>query len=265
VLNLELLELKKKILQLLREDEEFRLAIAGLIGLDAVLNELKKLREDFHYFMKEQEKRWEENNRRWEENNRRWEENWRRWEENNKRWEEAYKRFEAIEAELKSLREETMKLREDYNKLREDFNKLYESVMRRLDLFETRMERRITALGARWGVESEKAFREAMKGVIEEILGVGRVEKWKYYDDKGEVYGHPSQVEVDLVIKDDVHILVEIKASASSGDVVELWRIGNLYSKVVGVKPRLVLITPFIDEKGLNTARSLGVEVYTRI
>jgi hypothetical protein len=33
----------------------------------------------------------------------------------------------------------------------------------------------------------------------------------------------------------------------------------------VGVKPRLVLITPFIDEKGLNTARSLGVEVYTRV
>ena len=241
---MELLELKKKILQLLREDEEFRLAIAGLIGLDAVLNELKKLREDFNRYIELEEKRWEENN---------------------KRWEEAYKRFEAVEAELKSLREETMKLREDYNKLREDFNKLYESVMRRLDLFETRIERRITALGARWGVESEKAFREAMKGVIEEILGVDRVEKWRYYDDKGEVYGYPSQVEVDLVIKDDVHILVEIKASASSGDVVELWRIGNLYSRVMGVKPRLVLITPFIDEKGLNTARSLGVEVYTRI
>jgi len=237
------LELKKEILKLLREDEEFRLAVAGLLGLDAILNELKKLREDFNRHIELEEKRWEENNRRWE---------------------EAYKRFEAIEAELRSLREESIRLREDFNKLREDFNKLYESVMKRLDLFEKRIERRITALGARWGIESENAFREAMRGVIEEVLGAGRVERWRYYDDKGEVYGFPSQVEVDLVVKDNVHVLVEIKASTSSGDVLEFWRIGNLYSKVMGVKPRLVLITPFIDDKGLNTAKKLGVEVYTK-
>jgi len=236
------LELKKKILKLLREDEEFRLAVTGLLGLDAILNELKKLREDFNRHIELEEKRWEENNRRWE---------------------EAYKRLEVIEAELRSLREESIRLREDFNKLREDFNKLYESVMKRLDLFEKRIERRITALGARWGIESENAFREAMRGVIEEVLGAGRVERWRYYDDKGEVYGFPSQVEVDLVVKDNVHVLVEIKASTSSGDVLELWRIGNLYSKVMGVKPRLVLITPFIDDKGLNTAKKLGVEVYT--
>jgi len=108
VLTLSLIELKEKILRLLREDEEFRLAVAGLIGLDVILSELRKLREDFHYFMKEQEKRWEENNKRWEENNKRWEENWRRWEENTKRWEEAYKRFEVIE---KTLLEHSMLLR----------------------------------------------------------------------------------------------------------------------------------------------------------
>ena len=94
VLTLSLIELKEKILRLLREDEEFRLAVAGLIGLDVILSELKKLREDFHYFIKEQEKRWVEN--------------WRRWEENTKRWEEAYKRFEVIE---KTLLEHSMLLR----------------------------------------------------------------------------------------------------------------------------------------------------------
>ncbi|MCC6054024.1 MAG: hypothetical protein LM589_01715 [Thermosphaera sp.] len=130
-----LAEFKKKILHLLREDEEFRMAVAGLIGLDAILSELRKLREDFNKFVELQEKRWEEevkkweeqakrweesnkkweeqakrweennkrweeNNKRWEENNRRWEEEAKRWEENNKRWEEAYKRFEAIERKL---------------------------------------------------------------------------------------------------------------------------------------------------------------------
>jgi hypothetical protein len=82
--------LRQEFLNLLREDEEFRLAVAGLLGLEATLSELKKLREDFLGFVKKQEKRWEENNKRWEENNK-------RWEENNKRWEEAFKRFEELE------------------------------------------------------------------------------------------------------------------------------------------------------------------------
>jgi len=232
-------ELKRKFLEFLKSDEEFRLAVAGLIGLDTIISELKKLREDFLTFVNIQEKRWEENNRRWEENNR--------------RWEEAYKRFESLENELKKLREET-------NKLREDFNKLYESVMRRMDSF----ERRLQALGARWGIESEEAFRNAMKGVIEELLGVAKVEKWVYFDEKGEVLGYPSRIEVDITIKDDIHILIEIKSSASDADISKLWRIGKLYEKVTGVKPKLIMVTPFIDENGIETAKILGVEVYTK-
>jgi hypothetical protein len=102
-----LVELKQEFLKLLKEDEEFRLAVAGLLGYSEILKRLdrheeemrrvwesiEKLREDFLTFVKEQEKRWEENNKRWEENNR-------RWEENSRRWEEAYKRFEAIERRL---------------------------------------------------------------------------------------------------------------------------------------------------------------------
>jgi aspartokinase len=59
-------KLKEEFLRLLKEDEEFRLAVAGFLGLDTVLSELKKLREDFLLFMREQEKRWEEAYRRFE-------------------------------------------------------------------------------------------------------------------------------------------------------------------------------------------------------
>jgi hypothetical protein len=179
-----------------------------LLGLDSILLELKKLREDFLIFIKEQERRWEETykrldrheeefkrvwesierlrqdfllfikeqERRWEENNRRWEENVRRWEENSRRWEEAYKRFEAIENELR--------------RLREDFNRAFESLSRRVD-----------ALGARWGLITEEAFREGMRGIIQKLLGVAEVSRWSRYDSDGEVYGRPSVVEVDLLIK----------------------------------------------------------------
>jgi len=163
----------------------------------------------------------------------------KRWEENSRRWEEAYKRFEAIESELR--------------RLREDFNKAYE-----------RFDRRLAALGARWGIEAEEAFREAMRGVVEEILGAGKVEKWVYYDEGGEVLGYPARIEVDVLVRDSTHVLIEVKSSASEGDVAKLWRIGKLYARVKGVKPRLALVTPFISEEGLEAARELGVEVYTR-
>lgn len=51
-------EIKSVILRLFKEDEEFRLAIAGLLGLNTILEELKKLREDFNRFVKTQEERW---------------------------------------------------------------------------------------------------------------------------------------------------------------------------------------------------------------
>ncbi len=254
----------------MKEDEEFRLAIAGLLGLDSILLELKKLREDFLLFIKEQERRWEETykrldrheeefkrvwesierlrqdfllfikeqERRWEENNRRWEENVRRWEENSRRWEEAYKRFEAIEDELR--------------RLREDFNRAFESLSRRVD-----------ALGARWGLITEEAFREGMRGIIQKLLGVAEVSRWSRYDSDGEVYGRPSVVEVDLLIKDGVHILVEVKSSISKGDVLEFLRIGRFYEKVCGVKPRLVMISPYVDVRAYELAKDLGIEVYT--
>jgi hypothetical protein len=231
-------EEKRRFLRALSEDEEFRYAVAGLLGLGAVLDELRRLREDFNKHVELEEKRWQENEKRWEENER--------------RWQEAFKRFEAIEAEL-------ARLREDFNKMREDFNRLYVQVNRRLDSF----ERRLIALGARWGVESEQAFREAMKGILEEILGTAEVRRWAYFDEEGEVFGRPTQVEVDLLVRDDVHILVELKASASEGDVAKLWRAGNLYARVVGVKPRLVLVSPFVEEEALKLAKELGVEVYT--
>lgn len=209
----------------MKEDEEFRLAIAGLLGLDSILLELKKLREDFLIFIKEQERRWEENNRRWEENSR--------------RWEEAYKRFEVIENELK--------------RLREDFNRAFESLSRRVD-----------ALGARWGLITEEAFREGMRGIIQELFGVAEVSRWSRYDSDGEVYGRPSVVEVDLLIKDGVHILVEVKPSISKGDVLEFSRVGKFYEKVCGVKPRLVMISPYVDVRAYELAKDLGIEIYSQ-
>ncbi|GAB6945543.1 hypothetical protein [Vulcanisaeta sp. JCM 14467] len=41
-------EIRRIVLELIRTDEEFRLAIAGALGLDAILSELRALRQDFN-------------------------------------------------------------------------------------------------------------------------------------------------------------------------------------------------------------------------
>jgi len=57
-------EEKRRFLKALEEDEEFRMAVAGTIGLGEILEELKRLREDFEKWIKIEEERWEAANKR---------------------------------------------------------------------------------------------------------------------------------------------------------------------------------------------------------
>jgi hypothetical protein len=201
-------ELKSRILKLLREDEEFRYAVAGLLGLEEIL-----------------------------------------------------KRLDRHEAELVRLREDMNKLREDMNKLREDMNRLREDMIRGFEL----IERHISALGARWGLMAEDAFREGLRGLLERELGL-KVERWRAYDNAGIVFGYPSEVEVDIAVSDGKLILIEVSSHVRASDVLQFKRKAELYEKMTGRKPdRLIIVTPYIDEKALEAARQLGVEAYTKV
>lgn len=47
---------KRRLLKALEEDEGFRLAVAGLLGLGEAIQELRRLREDFDKWMKKTER-----------------------------------------------------------------------------------------------------------------------------------------------------------------------------------------------------------------
>ncbi len=57
-------EEKRRFLKALEEDKEFKTAVAGTIGLGEILEELKRLREDFEKWIKMEKKRWEAANKR---------------------------------------------------------------------------------------------------------------------------------------------------------------------------------------------------------
>ena len=52
-------EEKRRFLKALEEDKEFKMAVAGTIGLGEILEELKRLREDFEKWIKMEKERWE--------------------------------------------------------------------------------------------------------------------------------------------------------------------------------------------------------------
>jgi hypothetical protein len=144
--------------------------------------------------------------------------------------------------------------------LREDMRKVEASLreeMRRLWLA-------LNALGARWGVFSEDAFRS---GVRELLKDAGyTVDRWVYYDDKGYVYGYPSEVELDIVIKDGRTLAVEITSALKRGDLQQIRRKVELFSTVTGRRIDAVyVITPFIHDKNPDAvaavASSMGINV----
>ncbi|HDN75878.1 MAG TPA: DUF3782 domain-containing protein [Acidilobales archaeon] len=254
---------KERILKALEEDREFRYALMGLLGFKEILDRITKLEEGFSKLL-ERQQRLEERQQKLEERFARLEERQQRLEERQQKLEERFaeleERFAKLEERFAKLEERVVRLEERQQKLEERFLRLEERVTRlEEEMRETR--RVVITIAHRFGVITEVGFREAMKYVISDIFGVAKVEKWVYRDDEGLVYGYPSVVEVDVLVRDKEHVLIEVKSRVSKGDVSEIHRIGQLYEKVVKVKPKLVIIGGFIDKDAEFLASRLGVEI----
>ena len=198
---------------------------------DRLLDELRRDREENTRRWEEQNRRLEEQNQKWEEQNRKWEEQNRKWEEQNRKWETNQKAIHDMLAEIR------------------DQAKRHDSS--------------IGALGARWGLYSEESFRNGLKGILSKSFGVDVVNVVDY-DEAGEVFGHPDQVEVDVIIQDGMLILCEIKSSISKSEMYIFDRKVAFYEKRHGRKAtRKLVISPMVDDQAQQVAQKLGIEVYT--
>jgi hypothetical protein len=154
---MEVEELKTKILKILREDEEFRYAVAGIIGLEEIIKRLEKHDEKFNEILERLD---------------------RHEEELKKLREDMIQGFRRHDEIMEKHAQEITRLREDMNKLREDMIlgfRRHDEILERheKEIIKLRedmnkgfqlINRRIDALGARWGIMSEEAFREGLRG-----------------------------------------------------------------------------------------------------
>jgi len=77
----------------------------------------------------------------------------------------------------------------------------------------------VGALASIGGLNSEESFRAALKAILEESFGV-QVINITEYDDEGEVFGRPDQIELDLLIKNGLLIIGEIQSSISKSPIL---------------------------------------------
>jgi len=226
-------QLKVAVLKLLRENDEFRYAVAGLIGLEEVLRglerhggELVRLREDMNMGFQRYDQLFAEVFKKLEEYGQLFAELLRRLD---RHWEESARFRAGVESAL------------------------------------DRVQRHLDALGVMCGLVSEEAFREGLRGVVEKVFGF-KLEKWEAFDKEGKVFGYETVVEVDVAVKDGRVILVEMTPRARMSDVAGFKRKAELYAEKEGRRPDwLIIVTPYVDEKAVRLAARLGVELYTEV
>ena len=177
------------------------------------------------------------------------------------------KQVAKLQEQVVKLQEQVVKLQEQIIKLQEQvaehgkaIKSLQEQLIKHSEVIE-KLASSIQAIGMRYGVFTEEAFREGIKYLIKDLLKEYKVDKWIYYDKEGFVYGHSSVIEVDVLIKDKECILVEYRSMVDKGDVAELYRIEKLFEREEKIKPKLLIVSPSIRKRAKELAEKLGIEM----
>jgi hypothetical protein len=231
--------IRQELPHFLRTDPDLRAYILELTRREYAPRE--ETQDRFYDILAELRRDREEQNRKWEEQNRKWEEQNRKWEEQNRKWDENQAeqrcKWEANQEELRRLHQEIMAQAQKH-------------------------ERGIGALGSRWGLQSEKAFRDALAGILEKNFAV-QVVNVNEYDDEGVVFGRPDQVELDVIIKNGLLLICELKSSIDKAGMYIFERKARFYEKRHGRQAnRLIVISPMIDARARKVAERLGIELY---
>ena len=223
---------------------------------DRIMDELKRDREARDKKWEAQDKKWEEEQRdqgkKWEAQDKKWEEEQR---DQGKKWEVQDKRWEAQDKKWETERKEQ-------NKKWEENQRVINEMLIVIQKLDKKHDATIGALGARWGLHSESAFRKGLRAILEDSFGV-KVERYQDYDHEGTVFGRPEQVELDVIIHNGTLILCEIKSSMSKSDMYSFWRKKNFYENKHDCKAgRVMVISPMIDDYARSAAKTLDIEVY---
>lgn len=112
-------------------------------------------------------------------------------------------------------------------------------------------------------MQSERTFRNALAGILEKNFGV-QVQTVTEYDAAGEVFGRPDQVELDVIIKNGLLLVCELKSSLDKASMCVFERKVRFYEKLHHRQAdRMIVVSPMIDSAANVVGERLGIEMYT--
>jgi hypothetical protein len=172
----------------------------------------------------------------------------------------------ATKSDVEALRKDVESVKANVETLRKEVEEIKDKMATKEDLakLEKRLMTIITGIGARWGIMSEDAYRQ---GVAELLKDAGfEVRRELLYDKEGYVFGEPSEVEIDMVVKDGKVIMVEIMTAYRRADTNVIVRKREFYEKVKNVKvDSVIAVAAYVEDKNperiLARAQSLGIKV----
>ena len=229
--------LQRELPELLRADPGFREYLLELMRRDYPTR--AETQDRFYEMLGELRREREERSREWREyqdkQDRKWDEqkaeDQRKWDEQNRKWQESGQRFDQTHQEIMALAE--------------------------------RLERRVGALGSRWGIQSETSFRNALAGILERTFGE-QVVNVNEFDDQGTVFGRPDQVELDVIVKNGLLLICELKSSIDKAGMYIFERKARFYEQRHQRKADWsIVVSPMIDARARKVAEKLGIEMFS--
>ena len=109
-------------------------------------------------------------------------------------------------------------------------------------------------MGSRWGLQTESTFRQTIRRIFRDMEGVTVKE------------GSYGGRQVDVVIRNGEHILLEITSSMKASDIDKLYASGDDYEEQEGVEPILMMassyVPPSVMRKVLTLTRPIEIFSY---
>ena len=256
-MNLEALKetIRQELPELLRRDPDFRSYILEITRGEFA--DRKETRDWFHETLAEMRREREKQDKKWDQHVEEQAQKWKLWQE---RWDkqiEEQERHRDEQAQKWNLWQERWEVHD--RRHQEEFNRVHEEIM----ALAKKHDRSIGALGARWGMQSERSFRNALAGILEKHFGV-TVTNVNEYDEQGVVFGRPDQIELDVIIKNGLLLICELKSSIDKAGMHIFERKARFYESRHNRKAdRLIVISPMIDPQAQILAEQLNIETYS--
>jgi len=226
---------------------------------DRIMDELQQNRETSMRRWEAQEKKWDAQEKKWNAQEEKWETWEKKWDQERKDQQEKWKAQEKRWENWEKKWDQEQKIRD---KRWADNQRVINDMLADIRKQNQRHNSSIGALGARWGLQSEAAFRNGLRAILEGSFGV-KVERYLDFDHEGSVFGRPDQVELDVIVHNGTLILCEIKSSMSKSELYIFWRKKNYYETKHGRGvDRTMVISPMIDDRARTVAQELDIEMY---